>query len=1381
MIYTFYSFKGGVGRSMALANLAEHFYRRNLKVLMVDFDLEAPGLERFFLHQPPAEMAETTAVTPASDEPGSARSTPLELARQQRGMIDMVLSFKTLRSLSIGNAEKTKPEEPGGTRTSGQNPVLFAHPVEPLVNFIYPIYSQQPDGGGALYLIPAGRRAGSEYAEFTERVRTFDWDDFYLNWEGGLFFDWFRNEARSIADVVLIDSRTGITEMSGICTYHLADAVILLAATNEQNLEGTKLIAESLVRRREKESADQDTNRRQMLKMLAVPSRVEMSESPSLKRFKDLFERELGQYNQESGVRFNTNAFDDLKIPYVARYAYFETLAMREPDQPVARDVISAYERLASAMWAIAEPNSAFYRRYYQATRHAQAWEIDLPPLVEDFAGREWVFSQVDNWLATSTVPVMMITGGPGSGKTALARQLVGISQGDVPADPAYPKLSVGWLNFATFGAYTTPNTFLTELAQTLGQLPEYTQVLALGSDDNLKINVQQNIGFTDIGGKVTGVVIESLDLNDQLPWQAAFDLLLSRPLRQLARTNPDFNLRILVDGLDESADLLGNDGFAALLNEMSSLPGVRLLITSRPGPLVRMFSAAETVELDSQADANQADLRAYVSKRINKAAQAIPEGIAKNLIDPKQVIERVLAAAEGNFTYASELINWLFEAPDEIAVRLENPIPARLDDLFRSYLSQVIGNDLKRWESLDRPLLSVLAVAFEPLNLEQLSGATKSSLSGVEQRLLRWRPYLEVEAEPGKQTYRFFHLAFRDFLLQNDEFPLEPLGAHLALGQYLLEEWNGRWNSCDDAYAIRYTAAHLIGALALFPARRKGKPELLDQLAALLLDPAYMQRRTADTSIESLDADLEAALEQIPESHQAFQPLNNRLRLLRGEQVESGARRFINIEIGGYDPTEPLRPGDLYTLVLSVEDLNPDEEITPTDGEDRSQMGEISVEIFSSEFSFFTQRQLLRVPRRGRSRGRARFDFEASTDGVGQLVALITREGNFLQAIELKFSREMPVQINTYERDIDALFFLPPRPLSFILLPADKHYRYLFSGEFSGSGLLPLTIDQMDDWMQRYEEALLEPAGSDPDEDQLPEGVVHEFYQKFSKINQSFLEALFKPETRKLLMNAIDTLAEKESFPLQIYAPGMPLPWNLLYLEDPDRQMAKDRQLGYRHSLELLPGLSDLPGFDPLMAADRQPRIVICASAENHSNQDHIKTLMDELSNLNVKLLTKASELSKNLTRSGPTDILYLHGEAELNQEDHQLKALHFGGGNVLNISAFLKRAAKTGVSGHPLVIVNASLTPRSLADLAERFVQVGARGVVAPVGQVPDRLAQEWGKRVFLDLRAGLPLGIALTNAQNQLLSAYNNPLGLLYHAYADLDTRFTGQEPA
>src|SRR4051812_44817310 len=47
-IVTFYSFKGGSGRTMALANVAWILAASGLRVLVVDWDLEAPGLPKFF-------------------------------------------------------------------------------------------------------------------------------------------------------------------------------------------------------------------------------------------------------------------------------------------------------------------------------------------------------------------------------------------------------------------------------------------------------------------------------------------------------------------------------------------------------------------------------------------------------------------------------------------------------------------------------------------------------------------------------------------------------------------------------------------------------------------------------------------------------------------------------------------------------------------------------------------------------------------------------------------------------------------------------------------------------------------------------------------------------------------------------------------------------------------------------------------------------------------------------------------------------------------------------------------------------------------------------------------------------------------------------------
>lgn len=48
VVATFYSYKGGVGRTLALANVAILLTRWGYRVLCVDWDLEAPGLHLYF-------------------------------------------------------------------------------------------------------------------------------------------------------------------------------------------------------------------------------------------------------------------------------------------------------------------------------------------------------------------------------------------------------------------------------------------------------------------------------------------------------------------------------------------------------------------------------------------------------------------------------------------------------------------------------------------------------------------------------------------------------------------------------------------------------------------------------------------------------------------------------------------------------------------------------------------------------------------------------------------------------------------------------------------------------------------------------------------------------------------------------------------------------------------------------------------------------------------------------------------------------------------------------------------------------------------------------------------------------------------------------------
>ena len=62
LVCTFYSYKGGVGRSMALANVGVLMATEGHRVLLVDWDLEAPGLEVFF--RSAAKMVGDSSATP---------------------------------------------------------------------------------------------------------------------------------------------------------------------------------------------------------------------------------------------------------------------------------------------------------------------------------------------------------------------------------------------------------------------------------------------------------------------------------------------------------------------------------------------------------------------------------------------------------------------------------------------------------------------------------------------------------------------------------------------------------------------------------------------------------------------------------------------------------------------------------------------------------------------------------------------------------------------------------------------------------------------------------------------------------------------------------------------------------------------------------------------------------------------------------------------------------------------------------------------------------------------------------------------------------------------------------------------------------------------
>ena len=84
---------------------------------------------------------------------------------------------------------------------------------------------------------------------------------------------------------------------------------------------------------------------------------------------------------------------------------------------------------------------------------------LDFRPHVlertRDFTGRQWVFQAVDNWLASPDGPrFFLLSGEPGSGKTAVAARLWQLARGTIaPSTGGLVHLTPGFLSAVHFCA----------------------------------------------------------------------------------------------------------------------------------------------------------------------------------------------------------------------------------------------------------------------------------------------------------------------------------------------------------------------------------------------------------------------------------------------------------------------------------------------------------------------------------------------------------------------------------------------------------------------------------------------------------------------------------------------------------------------------------------------------------------------------------------------------------------------------------------------------------------------------------------------------------------------------------------------------------------
>ncbi|MFT3769330.1 MAG: AAA family ATPase [Minicystis sp.] len=189
----FYSYKGGVGRSLFVANLSLFLARfAAKKVLTVDLDLEAPGLHY--------KYEETGVKVP-----------PIEA-----GLVD------TLHD--------------------------YLHAATPPATL--PILDLWPGPeGGSVHFFPAGAAPRTAY---WDKLATMNFHELMRGEEklGSLLFREVLEHIREQLqpDIVLIDARTGVTELGGAAAQIWAQQAFCMALDQAEHLEGIRAVMRGIAR-----------------------------------------------------------------------------------------------------------------------------------------------------------------------------------------------------------------------------------------------------------------------------------------------------------------------------------------------------------------------------------------------------------------------------------------------------------------------------------------------------------------------------------------------------------------------------------------------------------------------------------------------------------------------------------------------------------------------------------------------------------------------------------------------------------------------------------------------------------------------------------------------------------------------------------------------------------------------------------------------------------------------------------------------------------------------------------------------------------------------------------------------------------------------------
>lgn len=217
-IYAFYSFKGGVGRTALLTNLAAYWASHGKVVGLVEMDLAAPGLS-YLLNPQDLEKGKGFSELLAAYHQGQA---------EKEGHFGYILTQDLFVPLKEVN-------DPAGWGKDGRILILPAGKT----HFYHPaiLTGEQPLGPSA--------EGGQTGAEDTSTLRAFS-----LIFREDLSRFRLPDQPERGFDAVFIDCRTGFPELEDLTLGYLADKMVVVSGLNVQNQEGLKETLDNLAKKR---------------------------------------------------------------------------------------------------------------------------------------------------------------------------------------------------------------------------------------------------------------------------------------------------------------------------------------------------------------------------------------------------------------------------------------------------------------------------------------------------------------------------------------------------------------------------------------------------------------------------------------------------------------------------------------------------------------------------------------------------------------------------------------------------------------------------------------------------------------------------------------------------------------------------------------------------------------------------------------------------------------------------------------------------------------------------------------------------------------------------------------------------------------------------